>query len=101
MRKLVHTMLKYDKETSFSQQANLMQNTTYEPEKDFVAVSTGGGLQSSRTLALASSTRPKRKRNTSHVAQSEYVPEATGTFGVAYGDDDEAGSPGGRGGYAA
>lgn len=31
MRKLVQTMLKYDKETSFSQQAHLMQNTQYCP----------------------------------------------------------------------
>jgi len=86
MRKLVQTMLKYDKETSFNAQANLMENTQYAADKDYVAVNQGGGFESKRTLALASSTRQKKKRNKSKCAQSEYMPSAT-NLSVAYGID--------------
>lgn len=93
MRRLVQTMLKYDKETSFGQQASLMQSTKYAPDQDFVAVRTGG-FESSRTLALASSIasalRPKKKRNKSKCAQSEYMPTAT-NLSVAYGIEREDG----------
>merc|ERR1711920_48576 len=89
MRKLVQTMFKYDKETSFGQQASLMQSTKYAPDQDFVAVRTDG-FESSRTLALASSMRPKKKRNKSKCAQSEYMPTAT-NLSVAYGIEREDG----------
>lgn len=43
MRKLVHTMLKYDKETSFKHQAHLLNNTAYYPDQDYVSVKTSDG----------------------------------------------------------
>ena len=48
MRKLVQTMLKYDKETSFSNQANLMSNTSYQPDQDYVTASAGIGIEKSK-----------------------------------------------------
>ena len=38
MRKLVQTMLKYEKETSFNHQVSLFQQTEYKPNKDYISI---------------------------------------------------------------
>ena len=66
-------MLKYDKETSFGNQANLLSNTSYQPDQDYVSVQAGKGYDKSKQLALASKVKKKRRDKSAH-AKSEYNP---------------------------
>ena len=73
MRKLVRTMLKYEKETSFNHQANMLLNTAYKPNKDYINMEAGDGYQS-KTLAVANKQNMKQSReNSAHShAKSEH-----------------------------
>lgn len=86
MRKLVQTMLKYDKETSFQKQADLMQDSSYNAAQDYVSVNVGGGHNRQKTIALASQHLVKKKRNKSKYAKSCYNP--TSNLSV-FGHDKE------------
>ena len=73
MRKLVQTMLKYEKETSFNHQVSLFQQTEYKPNKDYISIDACDG-QDSKMLAIASKSSMRRNRESSQKshAKSEY-----------------------------